>query len=388
MLRSAAPQPARLLAPALLCAFLVGCASPGIIEEPRELEDFDETHEFDRVWSARVRGESPSDRLGLRPDADGERVYMAGANGRVEARSVSSGRRVWRTNLDAPLSAGPTVYDGRVLVGDQDGHLHLLDAGDGERRWERNLGAELLTPPAMTSTVAIVRKGDGSVEGISLDDGSTLWDRDTEVPILIVRGNTAPIVRDNRALVGFDDGQLRVFRVRDGQNQWTEQVGVAAGRTEIEELADVARWMDASSDRVFLGTAAGTTAALNIRNGNRLWERELGSFSGLTIDQDLVYLVDDNSELHALNQQDGRSVWQADELRARDVTAPAVLGRQLVVGDLEGYLHAYDTDSGELVARERMSRSRLYVPPMTVDDRFIVQDSRGRVRAYRLEEAD
>lgn len=388
MIRSISLQPARLVLPALLCAFLVGCASPGIIEEPRELEDFDETREFDRVWTARVRGESPSDRLGLRPATDGDRVYLAGANGRVEARSVSDGRRVWRTQLDAPLSAGPTVHEGRLILGDQDGYLHLLDAEDGERRWESDVGAELLTPPAMTSSVAVVRKADGSVEGISLDDGSSLWDRDTEVPVLIVRGNTAPIVRDGRALVGFDDGHLRVFRVRDGQNQWTEQVGVAAGRTEVEELADVARWIDASSDVVFVGTAADTTAAIDIRNGNRLWERELGSFSGLSIDQDLVYLVDENSELHALNKQDGRSVWEADELRARDVTAPAVQGREVVVGDLEGYVHAYDADSGDLVGRERVSRARLYVPPLVVDDRVIVQDSRGRVRAYRLEEVD
>jgi outer membrane protein assembly factor BamB len=51
-----------------------------------------------------------------------------------------------------------------------------------------------------------------------------------------------------------------------------------------------------------------------------------------------------------------------DALLNRDVTAPAVVGNYLVVGDFEGYLHWLDKNTGAFVARQRISDERIIAP--------------------------
>jgi len=383
------PDCQRLTAlPAILLlslAFLVACAQPDAIEEPRELERFEAKYDLDRVWSTRARGNAERLYLGLRPAFDGEQVYLAGYSGQIRAVNPDNGRRIWRTDLDAPLSGGPAVGHGIVVVGAMNGYLYALDAEDGELLWETRMGGEIISAPAIARGYVIVKSSDGYVRGLSSDDGGEVWSRSEEVPSLQMRSGTSPIIRGSRVLVGFSNGRVRAFGFRDGESQWSETVGVPAGRNELEQIADIAPVMDASDSVVFAASAANRMSAIGLSGGQR-WQRDLGSLAGLTVDEEMVYVTDRHSEVHSLNRSGGASVWVQDAMRARQMTAPVVFGDTVVVGDLDGYLHFMDRDDGELVARERISRNRINAAPVVAGDKLLVQDGDGRVRAYRLSE--
>ncbi|MCP1727325.1 outer membrane protein assembly factor BamB [Natronospira proteinivora] len=370
----------------LLAAFLLAaCAQPDAIEDPRELERFEARYDVDTAWSTRARGRAERLYLGLRPTFDGERVYTAGHAGRLTARNPENGRRIWRMDLDAPLAGGPAVGQGMVLVGALDGRLFALDADDGELLWSTQVGGEILTAPAISRGYIVVKTSDGHVRGLSADDGGEVWSRSEDVPSLQMRGGVDPIIRGSRVIVGFANGQVRAFGVRDGESQWAQSVGIAAGRNELEQIADIAPVMGASDSVVYAASASDRMAAISLSGGQR-WQRDLGSLSGLAMDEEMIYLTDRHSEVHALNRNGGASVWVQDALRARQMTAPVVFGDTIVVGDLDGYLHFLDADSGDLVARERVSRKRINTAPVVAGDKLLVQDGDGRVRAYRLSE--
>ncbi|MEA5445423.1 outer membrane protein assembly factor BamB [Gammaproteobacteria bacterium AB-CW1] len=368
-------------------AALAACAQQSAIEEPRDLERFEARYDVERLWSARAGGSEERLFLGLRPASDGERVYIAGHNGRVQAVNAETGRRIWQVDLDAPLAGGPSLAEGRLIVGSLDGRVFSLRTEDGDVRWRERVNGEIVTPPAVARGYVVVKSGNGYVHGLSLSDGGELWSRSEEVPPLKMRGNTSPIIRGSRVLVGFDNGQVRAYGVRDGQNQWSQMVGISAGRNELEQIADIAPFMAASDDTVYAVSASDRMAAVSL-SGSQRWERDIGSLAGLDIDDDLVYVTDRHSEVHGLNRRDGTSVWLQDAMRARQMTAPVVYQDTVAVADLEGYVHFLSADGGELVARERMSRNRINMAPLAVGDKLIVQDGEGRVRAYRLKARD
>ncbi len=198
-----------------------------------------------------------------------------------------------------------------------------------------------------------------------------------------MRGNAQPIIRGNRVLVGFENGRLRAFGLRDGQVQWGEAVGVPAGRNELEQIADIAPRMAATDSVIYAASAGGRMAAISL-SGSRLWERELGSLAGVDADGEQLYVTDRHSEVHAVDARNGASVWRQDAMRARQMTAPVVYRDTVVMGDLDGYVHFLDIQSGELVARERVSRKRINAAPVVAGDKLLVQDGNGRVRALRL----
>ena len=103
-----------LIAAALL---LTGCSKEKEVAPPAELVEFDAVIGVKKVWSAGTRGGDDVLRLGLQPAVDGERVYVAGHGGDVQALELAGGRGLWRAATDLALSGGPGAGEGVVIAG-------------------------------------------------------------------------------------------------------------------------------------------------------------------------------------------------------------------------------------------------------------------------------
>lgn len=69
----------------------------------------------------------------------------------------------------------------------------------------------------------------------------------------------------------------------------------------------------------------------------------------------------------------------------RRITAPAILGDKVLVGDFEGYLHWFDKNSGELLGRDEINSSGLYARPVVVDGNVLVQSRDGDLYMIKLD---
>ena len=112
---------------------LFGGGDEDPIEPPAELVQFEATLEVQKIWSARVGGNSERLRLGLAPATDGTRIYAGSYDGRAAAFDARGGERLWAIDTDLPLAAGPGYDDGLIVFGTTDGDLLALNAETGRR---------------------------------------------------------------------------------------------------------------------------------------------------------------------------------------------------------------------------------------------------------------
>jgi outer membrane protein assembly factor BamB len=123
---------------------------------------------------------------------------------------------------------------------------------------------------------------------------------------------------------------------------------------------------------------------ISLDTGQVWWARDLSSYRGLALDDDQLYAASSEGDVVALARRDGSVVWQQQALKRRGLGSPAVTGGVVVVGDFDGYLHFMDRGSGNFVARERASRTRISAAPMVSEGRVIVIDDGGEITAYRI----
>ena len=64
-------------------------------------------------------------------------------------------------------------------------------------------------------------------------------------------------------------------------------------------------------------------------------------------------------------------------------TAPTPFGSSVVVGDTDGYLHWFDTTTGQLQARVSTGGRRITSAPLVVNDFLYVVTDSGELFAYR-----
>jgi outer membrane protein assembly factor BamB len=354
------------------------------VEPPAELVEIEQALEIDRIWSTKIGGSSSRLRLGLSPSSDGTIVYAGSFDGSILAFDVREGERVWQKRTDYSLSAGPSYQDNVLAFGTTDGDLVLFSSTNGDELWRKNIGSEILASPVMQNNIVVVKTVDGRLRGYSALDGRELWSIQQNVPALTLRGNTQPIISATYVVAGFDNGKLGAYELLSGDTVWEIQVVSPTGSTEIDRLVDMSAGLQIVSGYVFAAGYNGRAIAVELQNGQLIWQQELSSFSGLSVDFSSLYLTDSFSNIVALDRNSGAVIWEQKMFRLRDLTTPIPYLGNLVVGDLEGYIHWIDTRDGNVIARDRVTNESIIGRPLVVGDRLIIQSEGGTLAAYTI----
>ena len=184
----------RLLGILVLTLALGACSLFGGDEDPNppaplpEIQGFLESEEgLERQCRRRCRESAPW----VLPWPRMAPIYLPPVrDGRVSDRyDAQKGRRVWRSEMDVGLSAGPAYGSGLVVVVSRDGEVIALDATDGSLKWKSKLNAEVLASPAITRDMVLLRAVDGSMRALQARNGIPAWMTEQDVPRLSVAGN-------------------------------------------------------------------------------------------------------------------------------------------------------------------------------------------------------
>lgn len=373
----------RILALAALALLVAACDKDKDVAPPAELVDFNPVVRIDKVWSVGTKDGDDVLRLGLRPAVLGDRVFAAGHGGDVRALELATGREAWRADTEVELAGGPAVGDGIVVVGGSGGDLVALDATSGAKRWQVAIGGEVLTAPTISSGIVVTRTVDGRLRGIRVSDGGTAWSYEQPVPRLTLRGNGAPVVDGDMVFAGLDNGKVVALSLATGDLLWSTTVAPSHGRTEIERLVDIDSPVRILGEDVFVVGYQGRIAMLARDTGQLWWGRDMSSNRGLVADGDTLYVTTSDSNVVALRRRDGTPVWTQDAMLRRGLTAPALSGDTLVVGDFEGYLHWLDAATGQLLARGKTGGGRMTNAPIAVGELLLLETDSGEVQAWR-----
>lgn len=353
------------------------------VDPPAELVDIVAKRDVDQLWSAGLSGDSERLRLALRPAVVEGVVYAASHSGEVAAMDAQTGRRSWSVKTKLSLSAGPEVGAGVVVLGSSDGDVIALDSATGQQRWRQSINSEVLARPLIANDLVVIRTVDGHIEGLSLTDGAKRWAVDEQVPRLTLRGTAPPVLAGERIIAGFDSGKVLAIDSRNGDVLWDTIVNAPHGRTELERLADIDSPAHVAGDDIFVVGFQGRVAMLALDSGQIWWARDASSYRGFAMDESNLYLTNADGSVVAMRRNDGSVQWEQTSLKHRGLTAPAIDGDSLIVGDFQGYLHWLDKASGEIVARRKTDGERITNAAVTDDGRAFVQTDSGKLIAYK-----
>jgi outer membrane protein assembly factor BamB len=377
----------RLLLPLSFAALLIaaGCSKDKDVEPPATLVNFPNTLPVKKLWSEGVGGGKKQIklRLGLGPAIDNGLVFAASHKGEIVAVTLETGRNVWVKKLKVPISAGPAAGSGIVVAGSSKGAVIALDGATGRQIWRSQINSELLSAPAISEKVVVIRSVDGRLHGLDTHSGAELWSVEQQVPRLSLRGTAIPIVANEVAISGFDNGKVMAVSLNTGDTIWDTAVASPHGRTELDRLVDIDSAVRVVGENVFAAGFQGRTAMLALDSGQLWWSHDMSSYRGLAVDADNLYVTQSDGTVVAMRQRDGAELWRNDKIRRRGLSTPIVTGTAIAIADFQGYIHWLDKSTGVLVARQRIAKQRVSNPPAGADDTIVVLTDGGTLAAYR-----
>ena len=369
---------------------LSGCSSiksiiPGGDDEakPAPLEEITTTVKITREWSKSVGDTKDRSRL-IQPVLAGNRLFATSSAGLVTAVDIDTGETIWRRDLKLPVSAGVGYGDALVYVGTSEGEVIAMYAVNGETVWRAELEGEILASPMAGEGIAVVPTSVDRVIGLSTVDGSRKWSLRETTPRLSLRGRSRPLVRNDIAFAGFEDGKLLLIRLNNGQILWENRVGDAVGKSELERLADVDTRPVLIDNTVYAAAYQSHVVAINAPSSRIVWKNNTSTFQDMAVDDAHVYVTDDHDVVVAIDRRSGLTAWQQQVFARRGISAPAVAGDYVVVGDKESYLHVLDRQTGKQLGRIKIDGA-VVSQPLVRGTTVYIQTDKGLLGAWRLE---
>ncbi len=392
----------------LLLATLIGLAacstSPSPVLPPVPLTPIDNPLPVMSRWQATLGYGVYNYYLKLRPVFDDRGIgYGIDYTGYVTAFRARDGERLWERHLDLPLAGGPSLVEGRLLIGSSQGDVVALDPQDGRLLWRVEVSSEVLAPVHGEQGVLVVRTVDGRVHALRAEDGQRIWVFERNVPLLTLRGTSAPVVSDGLVIVGNDNGKLAALTLRDGTLLWETAIAEPRGRNELERMVDIDADPVVVDGNIYVVTYQGRLASVALDSGQLQWVKDFSGFTRLAVDGYRIYATDDQSRVWSFNRFTGASEWRQDKLLRRKLAGVALAGPYVVTADYDGYVHWLRREDGKLVARRRVNElwymdnpdeeedretfpkaNNILVTPVPEQGLVIALDRLGNIEAFEL----
>jgi len=173
-----------------------------------------------------------------------------------------------------------------------------------------------------------------------------------------------------------------------------EQLVRTAGRVSaIGALNDINALPVIDRGRVYAVSQSGRFVAIDIRTGERVWERAVGSVQTPWVAGEFIFLVTVDAEILCLSRRDGKVKWIRQLQRYKDPTAPirkgvinwygpVLAGDRLIVASSDERAYAISPYTGDLVGAIKLSGPAAVSPVVAGQTVYILTEN-ARLSAYR-----
>jgi len=347
---------------------------------PAKLVEFAQSAKFEVRWHNDM-GDSGLNLL--RPALTADAVYGASAKGNLVRLDRTNGKQVWSIKTGITVSGGVGSGEGLVLIGSDKGDVLAFDE-NGKLRWRSKVPSEVLSVPQVAAGVVMVRSGDGRIAALDAADGKRLWLYERSTPALAVRSHAGITVLRGVAFAGFAGGKLVALKIADGSVLWEVSVSQPRGNTELERISDITSNPVVDDEQVCAIAFQGRVACYDVAQGSPLWNRDISSDKGMMLLRKYLYISDAKGSVIALDKASGSTVWKNDQLSLRDIAAPLVLEKLIVVGDYAGYLHGLNREDGSMAARIKLDGGAIQAGALPLDNGLLVQTHGGELYSLSI----
>lgn len=321
---------------------------------------------------------------GLQVASDTNGFVSASSNGIVTAINPQ-GQTQWQISLPNAITGGVSLdnTNGNVLVSDHAGKVIALERTTGKTRWQTQLASPVMSPVLVSGARIVALSNSGVVTALDRQTGQVVWQFATQNPNLSLRGAASPIALDaTTALVSTADGRVHGITLANGAPLWSRRISQVRGASDIDRLADI----DATP--VFEGTTlytisySGQLVAVDLATGQLLFTQDVASLKSVALDGDSLYATTLDGKLLCLDKITGTLRWQSDTLAYRGLSNAVATPRAVLVGDVYGYIHAFDKATGKPIDRQQARHAVTHL--QLEGNRLLATDNDGSFSVWQV----
>ncbi len=347
--------------------------------------------EIKEVWRAKAgQGSEGGVRLTAPPVVGAGKVFVRDAIAGVSAFDAESGERLWEISLRPPKTksymgtgGGVAFAEGKVFASTGFGFVVALDSETGTEIWRQSLGLAIRSAPTVGGGRLFISTFDNQLFALSTTDGRIFWNHRAipETARLLV--SSSPAVSGDVVIAPFSSGEIFALRVQNGRVAWNDALQRTGQLTPLATLNDIAGRPVIDRGRVIAVSHNGRMVSIDMRSGERVWTRDIGSVQTPWVAGDYIYVVSIDSEVICLSRRDGRIRWITPLQQFENVkkkkdpihwSGPLLAGDRLIVVSSHGEALSVSPYTGEILGHIDLPDGSFISPIVANETVYLLTD--------------
>ncbi len=356
--------------------------------------------QISQVWSANIgSGNGRKARITADPVVSDGTIFTLDSAAKVFATSTS-GASLWSRDLvpstdrAGDASGGGLAVDGNLLVVTTGfGDIYALNRADGAVIWRQQLDAPVTASPTISDGLIYVVTRDNSAWALDTKVGRIKWRLPGTPAPAVIAGGSGAVVNDRLAIFPFGSGELVAALKRSGIRVWGSSVSGQRRGVAYASITDISGDPVLVGGKIYAANQGGRAVAIDAGNGERLWTADEGAYSPVYPAGNSVFLISDRAELVRLDAETGAKIWSQElpyytrsRLKRRDAIyahfGPLLAGGRLVVASEDGFIRSFSPETGALLSEQPL-RAGAASNPVVVNGTLYVITTNGQLTAFR-----
>ncbi len=357
--------------------------------------------ELQEVWSEKFgNGNSKRDYLIASPVVADGTVFAIDANAVVSAYSQKDGMPLWKKRLkpqirddkEISLKGSGLAYDnGKLFATTGFGGVFAFNPQNGDVLWKFYDKSPIRIAPSVGGGKVYVQTIENVLIALDQSNGSEQWRYIAQNEDTVLVGGASPAYDETRDILiaGFSNGELRAIKASTGSPLWVDYV-VGGYRSNMLSEINTIRANPVIGDDVVFVAGNNLVAALDLRSGQRIWEREFGSNNQPWLAGKVLYVLTDISHLLAIDTESGKIIWDTKVPAGENVSdavgvsyaGPVLTNNRILVTTSNGYAFYISPYTGEIMGFLKIDAGAS-IAPIVANGQVIITTTDAELLAYQ-----
>lgn len=351
-----------------------------------------------KTWVSSIgSGVSEDHRMTSGPVVGDGRLFASDAMGAISALNTKDGALLWSVSTlpegqNSEAMGGGVAYDnGTVYCTTSFGELVALQAQDGKILWRKSLGAPSRVAPTIHGGNVYALTINNETHAFTAANGNSLWTHAGISEAAGILGGASPAVGDGIVVSAYSSGEIFGFQANSGQPIWGDLLNPALRIDSVASIAHIRARPIISGGIVYIISHGGQMVALDVKTGNRLWQREIGGIRSPAAIGDSIFVVTNDADLACVKKATGQIHWAValpkfdSEKKMVLWAGPIIAGDSLILVGSNGQLLFVSPQTGKTLKTIEMETSAS-LSPIVADGALYVLTDDANVIKYSSEE--
>ena len=357
---------------------------------------------LDERWDASLgEGNSKRNFLIATPIVAYNVVFAIDADGIVTATRLKDGKRIWKKRLKPTIKedgyvsikgAGVAEYNKKIYATTGFGAVFALDMKTGKQLWRYDTQTPIRIAPTVNANRVFIQTMENVLISLDATDGKLLWKDKTDFEATTLMGGASPAysVDMDVVIAAYSNGELQAYKASTGTPLWVDLLVSKKRTNSLANITAIKANPVIDDDKVFAIGNNSILAAIDLRTGNRIWEKEIGSKNQPWIAGEYLFILTNDFDLLALDKNNGKIIWNTNIPYGNDInnksgvfaTGPTLSSNKLLVTTSNGYIFSISPYTGEILSYISISDG-VDLPTIIANQTAIFTTNDADILAYK-----